>query len=66
MLGARDCLVLERSLYNACLCNDFGGDGRDGTFTLGTDEVSDTTLGSSTGWGATTVDYGVNYDGNVG
>ena len=44
----------------------FRSDGCAGTDTLGNDAVFETTLGSSTGWGATTVDYGVNYDGNVG
>ena len=43
-----------------------GGDGCDGTYTLRTDAVSDTTLGSGAGWVATTVDCGVNYDGNIG
>ena len=43
-----------------------GGDGCAGTDTLGTDAVSETTLGAGSGWGATYVDCGVNYDGNVG
>ena len=42
------------------------GGGCAGTDTLGTDEVSETILGAGTGWGKTTVDRGVNYNGNVG
>ena len=44
----------------------FGGDGCDGTETLRTDSVSETTIGDAIGWGAATVDCGVNFDGNVG
>ena len=44
----------------------FGGDGWDVTDTLGTDAVSETTLISGAGWGVTTVEFGVNYNGNVG
>ena len=44
----------------------FGGDSCDGTETLGTDAVFETTLGSGAEWGATTVDFGVNSNGNVG
>ena len=44
----------------------FVGDGCDGTDTLLTDEVSDTTLIAGAGWIATTVDCGFNSDGNVG
>ena len=47
-------------------CTIFGVDGYDGTENLGTDIVSDTTLGSGAGWGETNVDYGVNSNGNVG
>ena len=42
-----------------------GGDGYDGTYTLRTDAVSDTTLGSGAGWVATTVDCGIKYNFNV-
>ena len=62
----RDCLVLERSLYDVCLCADFGGDGCYRTTTLGTDAVSETPLGTGTGWGARNGDCGVNSDGDVG
>ena len=65
-MGRRDCLVLERSFYDSYFCANFGGDGCAGTTTLGTDAVYETTLVAGTGWGTTTVDYGVNYDGNVG
>ena len=34
--------------------------------TLGTDAVSETALRYVTGWGSTTVDFGVNYGGNIG
>ena len=44
----------------------FGGDGCAGTDTLGTDAVSETTLGSGVGWGATNVYFGVNSDSSVG
>ena len=37
-----------------------------GTDTLGTDAVSETTLRAGAGWGATTVDCGLNSDENVG
>ena len=43
-----------------------GGDGCDGTDTLRTDAVSETTLRYGSGWGKTTVDCGVNSNGNVG
>ena len=43
-----------------------GGDGCDGTENLVPDTVYETTLRAGAGWGATTVDLGVNYDGNVG
>ena len=43
----------------------FGGYGCDGTDTLVTDAVSETTLGSGAGWGETNVDCGVNYDGKL-
>ena len=43
----------------------FGGDGCSRTDTLGTDAVSEATLGYGAWWGATTVDFGVNYDSNV-
>ena len=43
-----------------------GGDGCAGTDTLVTDAVYETTPGAVAGWGATTIDCGVNYDGNVG
>ena len=56
----------EHSLYDVCLCANFGGDGCDGTDTLGTDAVSETTLRSGAGWGTTTVDCGVNSNVNVG
>ena len=37
-----------------------------GTATFKADAVSETTLRAGAGWGATTVDFGVNYNGNVG
>ena len=43
----------------------FGGDGGAWTDNLGTDAVSDTTLGSGVGWGAKTVYFGVSFDGNM-
>ena len=58
--------MLERSLYDVCFCADFGGDGYAGTSTLGTDAVSETTLGTGVGWGERTGDCGVNTNGNVG
>ena len=42
-----------------------GGDGCVGTGTLGTDAVPDTTLRYGAGWCTTTVDCGVNSNGNV-
>ena len=57
--------MLERSLYNSCLCANFGGDGCAGTTTLGTDAVYETTLVAGTGWGKTTVDCVVNSNDNV-
>ena len=70
MMGRHDVLVLERTLYDICLCKDetgfmisesesFGSDGCDGNITLGTDAAD-------TGWGTTNVDCGVNYGGNTG
>ena len=44
----------------------FGCDCCDGNETLRTDSVSETTLRDGVGWGTTTVDHGVNYNGNVG
>ena len=41
--------MLERSLYDDCLCADFGGDDFSGIDTLGTDAVFETTLGSGAG-----------------
>ena len=64
-MGGRDSLVLERSLYDVYLCANFGGDGYDGTETLGIDAVSETTLESGTSCGARTVGFGINSDGNV-
>ena len=75
--GICHCLVLESSLYYVCLCVDetayflsrrenFGDDGSAATNSLRTDAVSETTLGAGTGWVATTVDFGVNFDSNVG
>ena len=58
--------MLERSLYDTCLCADFVDDGCDGTATIETYAVSVTTLVSGTEWGETAVDCGVNSDGNVG
>ena len=66
LLGEPDSLVLERSLYDVCFCDDFRGDDCAGTATLGTDAVSETILGSIAGWGETTVDCGANLDGYVG
>ena len=62
----RDCLVLELSFYDVCLCANFVDCGCAGTDTLRTDAVSGTTLGDGYGWVATTVDCGVNSDGSVG
>ena len=64
-------------MYDVCLFEDdnglvmqvneiFGGDGCSGTDTLGTDAVSDTPIVYGAGRGTTTVNYGVNYDENVG
>ena len=58
--------MIKRSLYDACLCDDFVGDGCAGDVTLGTYSVYDTTLGSGTGLVETTVDFGFNSDENVG
>ena len=75
--GRNNRLVFEYSLYDVCLYADktgfmmskseiFGGNGCYGTDTPGTDAVSETTLGYGVEGGATTVDSGVNYDGNIG
>ena len=77
LLGRSDCLVLERSFYDVCICADetglmisesanFGGDGCAGTDTLGTDAVSETTLGDGARVVTATVYFGVNYYGNLG
>ena len=66
ILGIINCLVIERSLYDAFFCANFLGDGYAGTDTLRTDAVSETTFGYGTGWGATTVYCGFNSDGNSG
>ena len=77
LMGRQYCLVLERSLYDVCLCVDFtslmiseSDDYRCGggasTDTLVTDVVSENTLRAGARWGATTFDCGVNYYGNVG
>ena len=66
LLGEPDSLVLERSLYDVCFCDGFRGDDCAGTATLRTAAVSQTTLGAGAGWCATTVDFRVNPDGNVG
>ena len=66
MLGERNVLMIKCSLYDVCLCADFGDDGCAGTSTLKTDAVFDTTLRDGEGWGARTVYYGVNSDANVG
>ena len=57
--------MIERSIYDVFLCVGFGGDGYTGNATLGTDVVSDTTLGSGAGWGAITGDCEVNSDFDV-
>ena len=44
----------------------FGGYGCSRTETIGTGVVSEATIGYGAGWGATTVDCGVNSDGNIG
>ena len=44
----------------------FRCEGCDGTYTLGTEAVSETTLGYGAGWGEKTVDCRVNSDVNVG
>ena len=59
-------LVLERSLYDVCFCDDFGGDSCSETATIGNDAVSEITLGAGVDWGAITVDCGVDSDGNIG
>ena len=66
MFRERNCLVLERSLYDVFVCADFVGDGFARTATLVTDAVSETTIGAGAGWYAITVDCGVNSDGNLG
>ena len=66
MLGGCDYLVLERSLYDVCLCDYFRGDGCAGTATLVKDAVYETTLRASAGWGIRTGDFGFSYDGDVG
>ena len=63
---ACDYLVIERSLNDFCLCDDFGVDGCAGTATLGTDAVSDTTLVTGARWGTRTGDCGFNFDIDVG
>ena len=45
---------------------NFGGDGCAGTDTLGTDAVSETTLGDGARVVTATVYFGVNYYGNLG
>ena len=45
---------------------NFGGDDFYGTDTLVTDAVSETTVVYGAGWGAATVDCGVNTGGNLG
>ena len=74
----RNITVWELSLYDVCLeCEGdasfvvaegvtFVGDGCASTDTLLTDVVYQTTLRSGSGGGETTVDCGVNYDGNMG
>ena len=66
MLGIHDFLLLHHCFYDAIFCADFGGGGCAGNDTLGTDTVSETTLGASAGWGTTTINCGFNYVGNVG
>ena len=66
MFGEHDFLVLELSLYDVCFCVDFGSDGCSGTATLGTDAVSETTLGYGAGWGARTGNCRVNSNVDVG
>ena len=72
----RDFLVLERSFYDVLLCADetslvvsesviLGVDGCDVTDTPRTYAVCETTIGAGSGWGAITVDCGVNYYGNI-
>ena len=58
--------MLERSLYDVCFCDDFGGDSCSETATIGNDAVSEITLGAGVDWGAITVDCGVDSDGNIG
>ena len=69
--------MLKRILYDVRLCSYetslvvseseiLGGGVFDGTKTLGTDAVSETTLISGADWGTTTVDCGVNSNVNAG
>ena len=58
--------MIEHSLYDVCLCADFGGNGYDYTATIVIDAVSDTTLVTSSWWGARTGDCGSNSNGNLG
>ena len=45
---------------------NFGENGCFGTDTFGTDTMAETKFGDGAGLGATIVDCGVNFDGNVG
>ena len=45
---------------------NFGENGCSGTDTFGTDTMAETKFGDGAGLGATIVDCGVNFDGNVG
>ena len=58
--------MLDHSLYDAFLSADFIGDGCTGNSTLVTDAVSETILVACEEWGVTTVNCGVNSDGDVG
>ena len=76
-MGRRTFLVIECSFYDVCLfvgettliiseSENFGGDVCYGTDTLRTDSVSEATLRADAGFGATTIDCGVNSDCNLG
>ena len=57
--------MLERSLYDICLCAGFGGDSCTGTAILITDALSETTLGYGAAWGTRTGYFRVSFDGGV-
>ena len=58
--------MLECSIYDVYLCDDFGSDSCAGTSTLENDAVSETTLRAGSGQDAITGDFGVSSNGDVG